>query len=250
MRRRGPGTCATRWPESTRPAGCSATPPASRWRRDCGAPSPGSRAMALPETSAPATPTGPPAREARRPAAEPVRIMRIIARLNVGGPAIHTALLTHGLENGDYHSLLVTGTVGEHEGDMSYVARGMGIEPTVIPEIGRELSWRNDWVAFWKLFRLIRAFRPRIVHTHTAKAGAIGRMAAVLAGVPVRVHTYHGNVFRGYFSRAKTRMFLWIERLLGRFTQRVVAISDLQRDELCDLYRVIPRQRCRVIPLG
>jgi len=199
--------------------------------------------MAPPEPLRPAT-------EPVRPAAEPVRIMRIIARLNVGGPAIHTALLTRGLENGEFRSRLVTGTVGEHEGDMSYVARGMGIEPTVIPEIGRELSWRNDVVAFWKLLRLIRAWRPRIVHTHTAKAGAIGRAAAVVAGVPIRVHTYHGNVMRGYFGPLKTRIFIWIERLLGRFTQRVVAISDLQRDELCDQFRVIPRRRCQVIPLG
>jgi len=202
--------------------------------------------MAPPDPPAPDAP----ARERVRPAAEPVRVMRIIARLNVGGPAIHTALLTRGLEDGEFHSLLVTGTVGEHEGDMSYVARGMGIEPTVIPEIGRELSWRNDLSAFWKLLRLIRAFRPRIVHTHTAKAGAIGRAAAVLAGVPIRVHTYHGNVLRGYFGPVKTRLFLWIERLLGRFTQRGVAISELQRDELCDEFHVIPRRRCQVIPLG
>lgn len=202
--------------------------------------------MAPTDRSAP----GAPPREPVRPAAEPVRIMRIIARLNVGGPAIHTTLLTRGLESGGFHTLLVTGTVGEHEGDMSYVARGMGVEPHFIPEIGRELSWRNDVVAFWKLLRLIRAFRPRIVHTHTAKAGAIGRAAAVLAGVPIRVHTYHGNVLRGYFGPAKTRIFMWIEQLLGSFTQRVVAISELQRDELCDLFRVIPRRRCRVIPLG
>jgi len=176
--------------------------------------------------------------------------MRIVARLNVGGPTIQTALLTHGLEDGSFHSLLVTGTVGEHEGDMSYVAREMGIQPYFIPEIGRELSWKNDVVAFWKLLRLIRSFRPTIVHTHTAKAGAIGRSAAIVAGVPVRVHTYHGHVLRGYFGRLKTQVFIWIEQLLGRFTQRVVAISELQRDELCDVYRVVPRQRCEVIPLG
>ena len=176
--------------------------------------------------------------------------MRIVARLNVGGPTIHTALLTQGLEDGTFHSRLVTGTVGAQEGDMSYVARDMGVEPTVIPEIGRELSWKSDLVAFWKLLQLIRSFRPRIVHTHTAKAGAIGRSAAILAGVPIRVHTYHGHVLRGYFSPLKTRVFIWIERLLGLFTQRVVAISELQRDELCDVYRVVPRRRCEVIPLG
>jgi glycosyltransferase involved in cell wall biosynthesis len=195
--------------------------------------------MAPPEPRAPAS-----------RAREPVRVMRIIARLNVGGPAIHTVLLTEGLEDGEFHSLLVTGKHGEHEGDMSYVAGDRGITPTVIPELGRELSWQDDLVAFWKLVGLIRSFRPQIVHTHTAKAGAIGRFAAIVAGVPVRVHTFHGHVFRGYFGPTKTQVFLWIERFLGRFTQRVVAISELQRDELCDVYRVIPRRRCDVIPLG
>lgn len=176
--------------------------------------------------------------------------MRIIARLNVGGPAIHTALLTQGLEDQTFHSMLVTGTVGEFEGDMAYVARDLGVEPRVIPEIGRELSWRDDLVAFWKLVRLIRSFRPRIVHTHTSKAGAIGRFAAIVAGVPLRVHTFHGHVFHGYFGRFKTRVFISIERLLGRFTDRVVAISERQRADLCDVYRVIPRARCTIIPLG
>ena len=193
---------------------------------------------------APASPPG------SRSGAEPVRVMRIIARLNVGGPAIHTVLLTEGLEDCAFHSLLVTGRHGEHEGDMSYLASDRGVTPTVIPELGRELSWRDDVIALWKLVRLMRWFRPRIVHTHTAKAGAIGRFAAIVAGVPLRVHTFHGHVFRGYFGRTKTRMFLWIERFLGAFTHRVVAISELQRDELCDLYRVIPRGRCEVIPLG
>lgn len=195
--------------------------------------------MAEPEAPAP-----------RAGAPAPVRVMRIIARLNVGGPAIHTVLLTEGLEDAAFHSLLVIGRHGEHEGDMSYVARERGVTPTVIPELGRELSWRDDLVAFGKLVRLMRSFRPRIVHTHTAKAGAVGRFAAIVAGVPLRVHTFHGHVFHGYFGRTKTRVFLWIERALGRFTQRVIAISERQRDELCDTYRVIPRRRCEVIPLG
>jgi len=112
---------------------------------------------------------------------------------------------------------------------MGYYASELGVEPTVIPELGRELSWRDDLVAFGKLVKLMRAVRPTIVHTHTAKAGAVGRLAALVAGVPIRVHTFHGHVFRGYFSPLKTRAFLWIERFLGRFTHAVVAISELQR---------------------
>src|SRR5947208_11865590 len=85
------------------------------------------------------------------PAAETIRVLRIIARLNVGGPAIHTVLLTAGLNDGRFRSLLVTGTPDEQEGDMSYYARQLGVEPTFVPELGRELSWRDDLVAFQRL---------------------------------------------------------------------------------------------------
>jgi glycosyltransferase involved in cell wall biosynthesis len=177
-------------------------------------------------------------------------VLRIIARLNVGGPAIHTLLLTAGLNDEIFRSILVSGRPGEQEGDMSYLARELGVEPTVIPEIGRELSWRDDLIAFRKLVKLIRALRPHIVHTHTAKAGAIGRLAALVAGVPIRVHTFHGHVFRGYFGPLTSRVYIWIERFLGRFTDCVVAISERQRHDLCNVYRVIPGRRCVVIPLG
>jgi glycosyltransferase involved in cell wall biosynthesis len=133
---------------------------------------------------------------------------------------------------------------------MSYIANERGVTPTVIPELRRELSWRDDVTAFWKLVQLMRSFRPRIVHTHTAKAGVVGRCAAIVTGVPLRVHTFHGHAFDGYFSRTRTLVFLWIERLLARFTHRVVAISELQRHDLCDVYRVVPWRRCTVIPLG
>ena len=182
--------------------------------------------------------------------AEPIRVVRVISRLNIGGPAIHTVLLTAGLNGHGFESLLVTGTPGDEEGDMSYVARDRGVAPTIIPELGRELSWRDDLTAFLTLVRLFRSFRPHIVHTHTAKAGAVGRLAAAVAGVPIRVHTFHGHVFRGYFSPLKTQAFLWIERALGRLTQAVVAISERQRRDLCEVYRIVPSTRCTVIPLG
>src|SRR5262245_13626009 len=109
--------------------------------------------MAPPDPTASRAPGRAPGRATAR---EPVRIMRIVARLNVGGPTIQTALLTHGLEDASFHSLLVTGTVGEHEGDMSYVAREMGVQPYFIAEIGSEVAWKKDVVAFWKLRRLVR----------------------------------------------------------------------------------------------
>ena len=106
---------------------------------------------------------------------DPIRVMRIIARLNVGGPTIHVTLLTAGLQEPEFHTILVTGLIGEQEGDMSYFANGFGITPIVIPSLGREISLLKDFRTVLALIKLIRTERPHIVHTHTAKAGALGR---------------------------------------------------------------------------
>lgn len=186
---------------------------------------------------------------AERDPRERVDVVRVIARLNVGGPALHTMNLSEGLD-GRYRTLLVTGEVGPDEADMSDQAELRGIRLVRIPELGREPNPLNDLRALWKLARLLRRVRPRIVHTHTAKAGTLGRLAALAARVPVRVHTFHGHVFHGYFSARATRVYLAIERALARVTTRVVAISDAQADDLSDRYRVCGRDRLSVIPLG
>lgn len=179
-----------------------------------------------------------------------IKIVRILARLNIGGPAIHAVLLTEGLNDETVRSILVTGTIGPTEGDMLYFARQHGVTPVVIPELGREISWRDDLVAFWKLYRLLAKERPDVVHTHTAKAGSLGRLAAVLAGVPVRIHTFHGHVFHGYFGRLTTTLFILIERVLALFTTRIVAISEAQRFDLLSRYRIASAEKFSVIPLG
>lgn len=180
----------------------------------------------------------------------PLRILRIIARLNVGGPAIHVTLLTARCGPPDFESTLVCGTVGAHEGDMAYLAAEHGVTPLILPELGRELSPIRDIVTLIKLWRLMRRLRPDIVHTHTAKAGFVGRVAAWLARVPVRVHTYHGHVFHGYFSPLKTRLFLALERLTARITHRLIVISPAQGDELVRTYRIAPVEKFVVVPLG
>ena len=179
----------------------------------------------------------------------PIRVMRIIARLNVGGPAIHVVLLTARLGPPEFESILVCGQVGPQEGDMGYLAAQHGIEPVSIPELGRELSPLRDVVTLVKLWRLMRRLRPDIVDTHTAKAGFVGRWAAWLARVPVRVHTFHGHVFHGYFSPAKTRVFLWLERLTARLSTRLITISPGLRDELANTYRIAPAHKIEVMPL-
>ena len=183
-------------------------------------------------------------------AEQPIKIVRIIARLNIGGPALHTVLLTEGLNNERFHSILVTGVIGQGEGDMLYLARQRGVNPIIIPELGREISWRDDLIALWRVYRLLRRERPHIVHTHTAKAGTLGRVAAILAGVRIRIHTFHGHVFHSYFSPLKTRLFILIERVLARFTTKIVAISQAQLADLSGRYRIAAAGKFQVIPIG
>lgn len=178
-----------------------------------------------------------------------IRVLRIIARLNVGGPAIHAALLSERLDLARYDSRLVAGNVEPGEGD--YLAMHGRAVPGLItlPAFSRELRGLSDLRTLWALVRLIREFRPHIVHTHTAKAGAVGRAAALLCRVPVVVHTFHGHVLRGYFPPFRTRVFAAIERRLARRSSALVSVSPKVRQELLDL-RVGTPETSHVVPLG
>jgi glycosyltransferase involved in cell wall biosynthesis len=179
-----------------------------------------------------------------------MKIVRVIDRLNVGGPAIHAALTTRGLNRNGIRTVLITGAIEPGEADMSYLLDEYGVERVVIPSLGRELRPLRDLATAWQLYRIMRRERPDVVHTHKAKAGAVGRVAALLAGVPVRVHTYHGHVFHGYFGRVKTRLFVAIERALARVTTRLVAPAPALVDELANRYRIADSARFSVVPLG
>lgn len=192
----------------------------------------------------------------------PPRVLRVIARLNVGGPAKHVVWLTTGLRERGYETALLTGSIPSGEGDMTYFATSNGVVPEVIPGMSREVSFR-DLMTIWRLYRKFVHFRPDIVHTHTAKGGAVGRMAGLLYrwltpstlwGRPRPckfVHTFHGHVFHSYFSRWKTRLFLAVERLLARLaTDRIVVISPEQFREIHQLYGVGRAEQFAVIPLG
>jgi glycosyltransferase involved in cell wall biosynthesis len=177
-------------------------------------------------------------------------VVRIIDRLNVGGPAIHAVLTAEGLDRRRFRTVLVTGSVEPGEADMQYLLDGRDLEVMVIPALGRELRPLRDLRTALKLYRLVRRLRPSVVHTHKAKAGALGRVVALVARVPVRVHTYHGHVFQGYFGPGKTWAFLWIERALARITSQLVALSPALADELSTKYRIATPDRFTVIPLG
>jgi glycosyltransferase involved in cell wall biosynthesis len=181
----------------------------------------------------------------------PIRVLRVIARLNVGGPALHVTYLARGLAARGYETTLVAGDVGRGEESMAFVAEEAGVEVVPLRGLSRELSPVHDAVAAWRLARIIRRLRPDVVHTHTAKAGAVGRAAAVLAGPrrPVVVHTFHGHVLRGYFGEVGTRVFRAIETILARATDRLIAVSPEVRDELVAL-GVGPKEKFSVVRLG
>lgn len=191
-----------------------------------------------------------------------MKIIRIIARLNVGGPARQVVWLTEALQDDEFTSLLISGTVPAGEEDMCYFADEHGVEPIFIAEMSRELS-PKDIISLIKVYRILRSEKPDIVHSHTAKAGTIGRAAAfayrwltwgTLIGRPRRVrvvHTFHGHVFHSYYGNFKTRIFVFIEKLLARFaTDKIVVITGQQLREICEETGVGRRAQFEMIPLG
>lgn len=178
------------------------------------------------------------------------RVLRVQSRICVGGPALNTINLSIYLDPDRYQSLLVGGRLLPEEKCLAGKARDRGVAVHLVDEMGRSLSWREDLKALWKLIRLIRYYKPHVVHTHTAKAGALGRFAAWLCRVPVRVHTFHGHVFHGYFSPSVSRLAVWVERILAVLSSHIVAISPRQYDDIVKRYRVSPASKTSVIRLG
>ena len=178
-----------------------------------------------------------------------IRVLRLFSRLNIGGPSIHVILLTAGLAAKGYTTRLVVGTEAAHEGNLLDLAEAKGVACETLASLGREIRPFQDLHAFVRLYRLMRVFRPHIVHTHAAKAGLLGRLAARLAGVPVVVHTYHGHVLRGYFGPAKTEAFRQLEWLLGRASDALIAVSTGVKQDLVDL-GIADSGRFRVVALG
>jgi glycosyltransferase involved in cell wall biosynthesis len=183
--------------------------------------------------------------------AETVRLVRIIARLNVGGPSIQAITLTRRLEPRGYRTRLVRGREAPSEGNMDHLASELGVVPTLVPSMRRDPGV-GDIAALRRLIAIMRADRPQIVHTHAAKAGTLGRLAVLLAcgrSRPVIVHTFHGHSLTGYFSGRTARFYRVVERWLARRTDVLVAVSAEVRDELAGL-GVAPPERFVVVPVG
>jgi glycosyltransferase involved in cell wall biosynthesis len=183
------------------------------------------------------------------PSPDRTQVVRLFSRLNIGGPSVHVLILTGGLREKGYETRLIVGREAPSEGNLLEKARQMGIEVEQLGGLGREIRPFSDLVTLFELYWRLRAVRPAIVHTHTAKAGVLGRLAARLAGVPIVVHTYHGHVLRGYFGPLQTALFRRLEAWLNRITDVPITVSSALRDELAAM-RVAPRDKIRVIPLG
>ena len=177
------------------------------------------------------------------------KILRIINRFNLGGPTYNAAYLTKYLEP-EYETLLIGGQHDESEKSSMHILDNLGLKPIIIPEMQRSLNPYKDQIAFKKIQNIIKEFKPDIVHTHAAKAGALGRRAAYKMGVKQIYHTFHGHVFHSYFGSFKTRIFKEIEKNLAKKSTKIIAISEIQKRELSKIHKICPEKKIEVIPLG
>ncbi|MGB0929157.1 MAG: glycosyltransferase [Chitinophagales bacterium] len=177
------------------------------------------------------------------------KILRIINRLNLGGPTFNVALLSKHLSP-SFETRIVAGMKGESEASSEFILNKMGLKPQYIPNMYRSVHPRKDYAAYQDIKKIIQEYKPDIVHTHAAKSGALGRLAAKECGVPVIVHTFHGHVFHSYFGALKTRFYLEVERYLAKHSSKIVAISPKQKKELSEDYRVCNPNHIEVVPLG
>lgn len=177
------------------------------------------------------------------------KVLRIINRFNLGGPTYNAAYLTRYLAP-EFETLLVGGHKDEAEEKSDFIVRNLGIEPIILKEMRRDINPLSDVKAYNSLKKIIKDFKPDIVHTHASKAGTLGRLAAYNCKVPVIIHTFHGHVFHSYFHTYKSGIFRKIEQGLARVSDQIIAISECQKEELAYKYKITKPEKIRVIPLG
>jgi len=179
-----------------------------------------------------------------------IRICRIQSRICIGGPAQQTILLSGRLDPDRFETILIGGSPEAGEEDLMPKAKELGVRTIRLPEMRRSIRPFDDLRAFRRLCQVFRRERPDIVHTHTAKAGALGRLAARACGVPIVVHTFHGHVLSGYFPPAVCLLFRVAERILARLTDRLVTLSPGQMRELSERHGIASAERFCIIPVG
>lgn len=177
------------------------------------------------------------------------KILRIVNRFNLGGPTFNAALLTKHLSP-EFETLLIGGKEEENEESSLHILDELGVQPRFISSLQRNIGIKNDRAAYKEIKKIIKEFKPDIIHTHASKAGAIGRYAGIAYGKSKLVHTFHGHVFHSYFSQFKTNVYKNIERALAMKTDKIIAISERQKLELVKKYSICNQEKVDVIPLG
>jgi len=177
------------------------------------------------------------------------KILRIINRFNLGGPTYNVTYLTRYLAP-EFETLLAGGMKEESEASSDFILEQNGVKPVIIEEMKRSINPLNDIAAYKHIKKLIKEFKPDIVHTHASKAGTLGRLAAFSCKVPITVHTFHGHVFHSYFGNIQTAVYKNIERYLAARTTALVAISDKQKHELASVHHIALADKFHVVPLG
>ncbi|RYF80511.1 MAG: glycosyltransferase, partial [Chitinophagaceae bacterium] len=177
------------------------------------------------------------------------KVLRILNRMAVGGPVLNATYLTKYLSP-EFETLLVVGAKEDHEKSASFIAQQLGLDVVTIPQMKRAVHPANDFSAFQSIRKLIRDFQPDVVHTHASKPGVLGRLAASIEGVPAIVHTFHGHTFNSYFNSLKSNFYINTERFLSKKSSAIIAISDTQKKELVEDFRIAPEEKFRMIQLG
>lgn len=180
-----------------------------------------------------------------------IKILSIIGRLSIGGASPQVIFINQYLNKDQFDTKLVIGQKNPHEGDMLYFAKERDVSFVQIPYFYNEFKFDviNDLKALYKIYKLIKKEKPHIVHTHTAKSGFLGRIAAKLAGVPIIIHTFHGHLFQGYFGWLKTNILIYGERILSFITDKILAVSEGLRKELIG-YKIASPDKILSLPLG
>lgn len=177
------------------------------------------------------------------------KVLRIINRFNLGGITYNVAYLTKYLSP-DFETLLIGGAKEEGEESSLHITENLGLKPIIVEELQRSIGFKSDYAAYKRIKQIIKEYKPDIVHTHASKAGAVGRLAAIHCKVPIIVHTFHGHVFHSYFGTLKTAFFKSIERYLAKRTNAIIAISDIQKKELTEVFKICSPQQTHVVNLG
>jgi glycosyltransferase involved in cell wall biosynthesis len=180
-----------------------------------------------------------------------IKILRILNRFNVGGPVYNAVYLTKYINANKFETFLIGGESETHEQSASYILNNEGINFKKIRFMRRAINPLFDLIALFKIIIIIYKYKPDIIHTHAAKSGLLGRIAYLFYPKKVKIiHTYHGNVFDGYFSAFKTKIILIVERLLAKISTKIISISNTQKQDLVNKFKICDEDKIEVIPLG